>query len=287
MLTTFKDMLGHARANRYAVPAFNCTEDVMVRAILETAEECRAPVILMGLGMDLKTDGGNGWIYHIGLIQAVVEHHDIPIVLHLDHTDDLELIRAAVDHGFSSVMIDGSSRPFEENVALTAAAVEIARPAGVDVEGELGHVGGMDLADTHCEDNVLTLPDEVTRFVEQTGVDALAVSIGTAHGIYQSKPTLNIQRLAELNAASPVPLVLHGGSGTPDDQVQEAVRHGICKMNVFADGRMAMYRGLKEAATAFDRPDPLPRDMFAPVKRELQKVVAEKIKLLFADGQVV
>ena len=123
------------------------------------------------------------------------------------------------------------------------------------------------------------------RFVEATGVDALAVSIGTSHGVYRAEPVLNIERLEELNAASPVPLVLHGGSGTPDDQVRAAVRSGICKVNVYADLRIAMARGLQRAAEYRTRPDPLPSDLFGPIKEELAKVVEEKIDLLGAANR--
>ena len=149
----------------------------------------------------------------------------------------------------------------------------------------MGHVGGMTLDDAEHFENVLTEADEVAKFVEQTGVDALAVSIGTAHGVYRSEPTLNIERLKELDAVSPVPLVLHGGSGTPDDQVQAAVRGGICKMNVFTDERVAMARGLHQFAETNRRVDPLPSDMFGPIKRELAGLIEEKIKLLYADGK--
>lgn len=282
MLTTLKEVLTHARANQYAVPAFDCMEDVMVRAILETAEAHRSPVIMMCLSPDLE---GNGWIYLPGLIKAVADHHQIPVVLHLDHADNLELIKRGVDRGFSSVMIDGSSLPFEENVSLTRAAVQIAGPHGISVEGELGHVGGMDLEATRRRQSVLTEADEVARFVEQTGVDALAVSIGTAHGVYESLPELNIERLEELNAASPVPLVLHGGSGTPEEQIRRAVRHGICKLNIYADERVAMARGLERASKSQHRPDPLPQEIFGPIKQELAGVVAAKIELLSANNR--
>ncbi len=282
MLTTLKEVLTHARANQYAVPAFDCMEDVMVRAILETAEALNAPVIMMCLSPDLE---GNGWVYLPGLIKAAAEHHKIPVVLHLDHADNLELIEKAVACGFSSVMIDGSHLPFDENVELTKAAVEIAAPHGVSVEAELGHVGGMDLEATHRRESVLTEADEVARFVEQTGVDALAISIGTAHGVYESLPNLNLQRLEQLNQASPVPLVLHGGSGTPPQQVRSAVRQGICKLNIYADERMAMARGLQRAAKSQHRPDPLPQEVFGPIKEELAAVVAEKTRLLMAENR--
>ena len=139
------------------------------------------------------------------------------------------------------------------------------------MEGELGHVGGMDLGATAYGESELTKPDEVSRFVEETGVDALAVSIGTAHGVYRSLPKLAIDRLKELNEASSVPLVLHGGSGTPDDQIQQSVRHGICKLNIYADCRIAMGRGLQQAAALLTREDPLPGEIFGPIKQGVSR----------------
>lgn len=284
MLVTLREVLAPARAQRYAVPAFDCVEDVMLRAILETAEDNGSPVILMalvGAGLD-----GNGWVYWPGLARAVVAHHKIPIVLHLDHAKNLDEIAAAVEHGFSSVMIDGSRLPFDENVRLTKAAADIAHRRGLSVEGELGHVGGAGLQDTEHAESILTEPDEVAQFVERTGVDALAVSIGTAHGVYRAQPQLNIERLKELCAASPVPLVLHGGSGTPADQLRRAVRNGICKVNLFTDQRLALGRGLRRAAEQIQRDDPMPEDVFGPIKEQLVAVVTEKIELLSAANRV-
>ncbi len=194
-------------------------------------------------------------------------------------------MRKAVELGFTSVMIDGSSLPFEENVRLTRAAVEIAHPQGLSVEAELGHVGGMDLEATAAAENVLTEPEEVARFVDQTGCDALAVSIGTSHGVYRSLPNLNIERLQELNRASPVPLVMHGGSGTPADQVRAAVRNGITKMNIYADCRIAMRRGLERAAVSQRREDPLPYEVFGPIREAIATAAKEKIELLFAANR--
>jgi len=281
MLVTLKDILADAQANHYAVPAFNCIEDVMLRTVLETAEANKAPVIIMGLGADLQ---GNGWTYLGDTAKRAAEYHDIPVTLHLDHSTDLDVIAQAVEHGFTSVMFDGSRLPFEENVRLTKAAAEIARARGVSVEGELGHVGGMDLADAEHVESVLTEPEDVAKFVEQTGVDALAVSIGSGHGRYRSLPTLNIERLIELTQATDIPLVMHGGSGTPDDQVRNAVRNGIAKMNVFTDQRVAMFRGLQISAKQ-ERVDPLPEHLFGPIRKALADLVTEKIKLLSADGR--
>jgi len=283
MLATAKDILADARSRHYAVPAFDCVEDVFVRAILETAEACRAPVFLMCLEPDVR---GNGWAYFSGLVKAVAGHHKIPVVLHLDHTTELESISRAIELGFTSVMIDGSSLPFDENVRLTKAAVDLAHPHGVSVEAELGHVGGADLEETTHAENVLTEADEVLRFVERTGCDSLAVSIGTSHGVYRSLPNLNIERLKELNRVSPVPLVMHGGSGTPPDQVQNAVRHGICKMNIYADCRIAMRQGLDKAAQQQRRQDPLPYEVFGPIREAIAGAAKEKIELLLAAGRV-
>jgi len=283
MLVTLKEVLVDARKNQYAVPAFDCVEDVMVRAILETCQALRSPVILMCLvGPDIA---GNGWAYVSGLIKAVADYHNVPVVLHLDHCSEMELIQRGVEENFSSVMIDGSRLPFEENVKLTKKVVELAHPKGISVEAELGFVGGMDLQATERADSILTQPQEVKDFIEQTDVDALAVSIGTSHGMYQSLPTLNIERLKKINAVSSVPLVLHGGSGTPGDQIQEAVRKGICKLNIYADCRMAMIRGLQRSAASQNRADPLSQQIFGPIKDELCKMVEQKIKLLFSQNR--
>jgi len=283
MLTTLKPILADARRNHYAVPAFDCVEDVFVRAILETCQDCRTPALLMVLEPDIE---GNGWHYVAGLVRSVANCHDIPVVLHLDHATELDSIRRAVDLGFTSVMIDGSSLSFAENVRIARAAVDLAHPQGISVEAELGRVGGMDLDATACADSILTEPDDVARFVQETEVDALAVSIGTQHGVYRSLPKLNIERLKELDAASRVPLVLHGGSGTPTDQIRAAVAAGICKLNIYADCRIAMHKGLDRAAETIRRSDPLPHELFGPIREEIAKVVAEKIDLLDARGRV-
>jgi len=283
VLVTLSEVLADARANHYAVPAFDCVEDVMVRTVLETCQDLRSPVILMCLvGADLD---GNGWVYLPGLIKAVADHHKIPVVLHLDHATELEPVRRAIEAGFTSVMIDGSALPFEQNVEITRAAADLAHPKGISLEGELGLVGGFDVAETRQIETVLTEPQEARRFVAETGVDALAVSIGTAHGYYRSLPKLDIAKLRQLNAASEVPLVLHGGSGTPEDQIQEAVRNGICKLNIYSDNRIAMTAGLKKSAAVQTRPDPPVQELFGPIRQELAQAVAAKVELLLSAGR--
>jgi len=164
--------------------------------------------------------------------------------------------------------------------------VEIAQPYGASVEAELGLVGGFGLAATVHVPNVLTQPDEVVTFVERTGVDSLAVAVGTAHGIYQQLPTLDIPLLKELNAASKVPLVLHGGSGTPEDQIRAAVENGICKFNVYADSRVAMWTRFKKIAAETERKDTLPSDYISQLQDALGDVVEEKGRLAGAVGRV-
>ncbi len=282
MLVNLNEVLIKAREGKYAVPAFDCTEDILIRTILDTCEEKKSPVILMALERDLK---GKGMDYITSMVKGVADKYSIPIVLHLDHATNLDLIKRAIDYGFTSVMYDGSMLSFEENIANTKKVVEIAHAQNVTVEAELGYVGGNELDGSYTGDAKLTEPSQVLEFVNKTGVDALAVSIGTSHGVYVSEPKLNIERLQDINAISPVPLVLHGGSGTPVDQVQEAIKNGIAKVNLYADLRIAMFKGLKISAQSQKRIDPLPDEMFKPVKEELKKVIIDKINMTFSESK--
>ncbi len=285
MLVTLNEILPQARRLHYAVGAFDCMEDVMIRAILDTAEQERAPVILMALEHDLQ---GRGIRYVSGLVHAVAGAYRIPIVLHLDHSESLEAVRRAIEHGFSSVMYDGSQLPFGENADRSREVAELAHAHGVSVEAELGFVAGKDIFGADypgAGKSLLTEPAEVVDFVARTGVDALAVSIGTAHGVYVAKPNLDIERLEAIEAVSKVPLVMHGGSGTPEDQVRSAIRHGITKLNVYADSRVAMLRGLRRSAEGQTRDDPLPDALFRPVREALAQSVAEKLRIFGASGR--
>lgn len=243
MLVNFTNMLIKARNENYSVPAFDCTEN-LVRPILDKCEEMKSPVILMALEHDLK---GKGISYISSLIKGVASEYNIPIALHLDHATDIELIEKAIKYGFTSGMYDGSILSFDENVKNTKRVVELAHEKNVSVEAELGRVAGFDLGGSDTGEMLLTDAKEVDKFLELTRVDALAVSIGTSHGIYVSLPKLNIDRLKEINKISKVPLVLHGGSGTPVSQVQEAIKNGISKINLYADIRIAMTAGAKKA----------------------------------------
>ncbi|MBD3305710.1 ketose-bisphosphate aldolase [candidate division KSB3 bacterium] len=287
MLVSLHDVLIPARHGHYAVAAFDCMEDVMIRTILDVAQQEQAPVILMALDHDLK---GHGIAYIAGLVRAVADAYPIPIVLHLDHATSKELVVEAIKHGFTSVMYDGSVLPFEDNLRKTREVVEMAHAHGVSVEAELGCVAGSDIygsAYPGAGTSLLTDPNQVVEFVERTQVDALAVSIGTAHGVYTAQPTLDIELLKAINAVSQVPLVLHGGSGTPVEQVHEAIRYGITKVNIYTELRIAMFEGLKASASSQKREDPLPDELFTPIRHQLSLLVADKIHTLYLYPKLV
>jgi fructose-bisphosphate aldolase class II len=184
-------------------------------------------------------------------------------------------------------MFDGSMLPYDENVELTSRVVKLAQPHGVSVEAELGCVAGKKITGEDIGDNVLTRPEEVVDFAKATGVDALAVSIGTSHGVYVSRPELDIDRLKAINAVSPIPLVLHGGSGTPKDQVQEAIRSGITKLNVYADTRLAINGAFSESmAIIARRPDELSDVVFKPLHDAIVNLVTAKIDVTMSGGAV-
>lgn len=283
MLINMQEMLVKARKGKYAVAAFDCVEDIFVRTILDTAADMDSPVILMALEYDLN---GRGMDYIAGLIKAVAPVYNIPIALHLDHASNFAIIERALKNGFTSVMYDGSALPFEENIENTRHVVQLAKEYKATVEAELGHVAGKELSgseDTH--EIQLTEPKEVETFIAKTGVDALAVSIGTAHGIYVSEPKLNIERLQEITSVSKVPLVLHGGSGTPERELKAAIDNGITKINVYSDLRIALGAGIKEAVSVNERIDPLPDKLFLPVKQSISKVVKDRITLFGSVGK--
>jgi ketose-bisphosphate aldolase len=282
MLVSLKEVLTDARAGGYAVPAFDCTEDLLVRPILDACEAARSPVILMALEHDL---GGRGFDYIASLVRGVAGAYSIPIVLHLDHSTDFAMIEKAIAHGFTSVMFDGSALPFAENAAISRRVADYAHQRGVDVEAELGKVAGVELDGRDGGESLLTEPGEVVEFLALTGVDALAVSIGTAHGVYTSAPKLDIPRMRAINTVSSVPLVLHGGSGTPTDQIRAAIGNGIAKVNLYSDIRAALLRGLRTAVAAETRTDPLPDALFAPAKAEVAAAVRGKLAMVLSEGR--
>ena len=289
MLVTMKEMLEDAKKNHYALPAFDVSNYEMMKAVLDTCEEEKSPALLMGLGVDLK---GSDLNLLTSMIKGASEFYNIPICFHLDHATDLEFIKSAIGAGFSSVMFDGSVLPFEENAKKTAEVTKFAHAKGITVEAELGHVGNASVGsisetgtDTDPGES-LTVPEEVKKFVEITDVDALAVAIGTAHGVYQKTPELRIDRLDEITAICDRPLVLHGGSGTPDDQMKNAIHHGITKINIYSDVLFALNQGLKNYLNTMTNPSTWPFLVYEDAIKMMKNVVREKLRTFGSSGRV-
>lgn len=289
MLCTMRELLGDAQTHRYALPAFDVSNYEMMRAVLDTCEEERSPALLMGLGVDLE---GRGMNLIASMAAEASKYYSIPICLHLDHATDFAELRRAAEAGFSSVMYDGSALPLEENIRNTAEAVRFAHGMGLTVEAELGHVGNA-LVGNERERNInedpedsLTDPEEVLRFCRETDVDALAVAIGTAHGVYQRTPSLRIDRLDAITAVCGRPLVLHGGSGTPADQLQSAIAHGITKINIYSDVVAALNSGLRAKLNTIENPAAWPVYVFEEARRNMREVIREKLRTFGSSGRV-
>jgi fructose-bisphosphate aldolase, class II len=241
---TLTEILQPCVGKDWAVGAYDTCNLELTQAVVDAAAADQAPAIIMIYPHHTPQDS---WPTLVRLIEAEVERTHIPAALVLDHAKTLDQIACALDLGFSGVMIDASLKPFDENVELTRRAVELAHAKGVSVEAELGHVGqGEEILTQDQQHTHLTRVDEAERFVAETGVDALAVSIGTLHGLYRGKPKLDFERIAQLRAACPIPLVLHGGSDTPDADLRRAIEIGIDKINIWTDVRIPFLQALKE-----------------------------------------
>lgn len=289
MLVTMKEILADAKKNHYAVPAFDVSNYEMMKAVLETCEEEHSPAILMTLGCD--TEGRNLQLLS-SMISGASNFFKIPICLHMDHATDIDFIKYGCDNGYSSVMYDGSVLPFEQNAKNTAIVTEYAHKKGISVEAELGHVGNASVGsisetgtDTDPGES-LTVPEEVKRFVEITDVDALAVAIGTSHGVYQKTPELRIDRLKEIVAVCDRPLVLHGGSGTPNDQMQNAIHNGITKINIYSDVLYALNKGLKDTLNGITNPSTWPFIVYEDAMKLMKEVVREKLHTFGSAGRI-
>lgn len=242
MLVNLNDVLKDAQKNHYAVGLFNTTDTDMLEAAISAAEEMRSPIII-GTAEVLLPFG------ELQLIAPSIIHAakraSVPVVVHYDHGLTFDRCIEALKLGFSSIMFDGSAGDSEENLRATREMVKIAHSMGVSVEGEIGHVGDAGIGDHETTDQYTT-PEEAVAFVKATGVDALAVAIGTAHGAYKSKPKLDIARLKEIRSALDTPLVLHGGSGLSDDDFRNTIREGIAKVNIFTDLCVAGTNAMKD-----------------------------------------
>ena len=304
-LINMKDLLAHAQQNKYAVGAFNINNMEFVQAITGAAEELMSPVILAVSEGAIKYAG---FSYLVSLVHLAAEEREIPMSLHLDHGRDMEVIEQCIEDGFTSVMIDGSHLPFEENIAVTKAVVEKARAKGVSVEGELGRLAGIeDNISVEEKDALLTDVAEAKEFVERTGIDALAIAVGTSHGAYKfkGKANLALERITEIADVVDIPLVLHGASGVkkenvdiansfgaelgdakgvPDEAIVEAVTRGICKVNIDTDMRIAFLAFLRKALS--EKPENIdPRKYLSAAREAVGQVVREKVTLLRSEGR--
>ena len=279
-LVTTKDMLLRAQAGGYAVGAFNIENMEMAQAVVAVAEELRAPVLIQTTSSTCRY--GTLALYR-GMIGALAEAASVPVALHLDHGDSYELAVAAMEAGYTSVMIDGSHVPFEENVALTKRVVDAAQKFGIPVEAELGKVGGKE-DDVESDGDTNTDPAEAAEFASRTGVDSLAVAIGTAHGFYRGTPVLDKERLSEIRRVVSVPLVLHGASGLSEQDVKDCIARGICKVNIATELRVAFTDGLK--AVFADKPETFdPKPLGLAGEANVRAVVAQKIRMCGCDGK--
>jgi len=304
MLVTNKELLRKAQKEAYAVGAFNIQNLESLLAVVEAAVEEESPVIVAVTPSAIKYGGLN---YLAGLVKTAAEVSPIPISLHLDHGEDVETVKKCLEAGFTSVMIDGSHLPFEENISLTKRVVDLAHQKGVSVEGELGRLAGIEEKTVAEREAVLTDPIEAEEFVRRTGVDALAVSIGTSHGAYKFKgePKLDFERLKQIRERVDVPLVLHGASsvpqwiiekatkygaelagakGIPEDHIRKAIALGITKINIDTDLRLAFTATVREVLAnspkEFD-----PRKILGPAKEAMKEVVKAKMRLFGSSGK--
>lgn len=274
-LVTTKQLLLDAQKGSYAVGAFNVENMEMVQAVVAAAEELRSPVIMQTTPSTVKYANLN---YFYGNVKVAAQESSVPVVIHLDHGNSFELAMQAYRTGYTSIMIDGSHEGFEDNIALTSAVVKACHPGEVPIEAELGKVGGKEDDLDGGEGDPYTNPQEAAEFVERTGIDSLAVAIGTAHGVYKGVPKLDFSRLSEIRKAVSIPLVLHGTSGVPDEDVAECIKRGICKVNYATDLRIAFTKGINQVLK--ENPDTIdPKKYNAKGREEVRKYVMHKMKI--------
>ena len=242
MLVTTKEMLLKAQKGNYAVGAFNVENMEMVMAVIAAAEELNAPVIMQTTPSTVKYAGLD---YYLANVATAAKNAKVPVAMHLDHGSSFSLAMQALRQGYTSIMIDGSHSVFEENIAITKSVVDACKPSNIPVEAELGKVGGKE-DDLDGGNGGYTDPKEALEFVQKTGVNSLAVAIGTAHGVYKGEPKLDLDRLVEISKVVDVPLVLHGASGLSEEAVKESIKRGICKVNFATELRIAYTDGVKE-----------------------------------------
>lgn len=276
MLYTMTDLLKPTQTNHFAVPAFNTSSNMILTASVEVAEELNAPVIIEIHPAELAFVKES----FMAAVREEAHRAKVPVCIHLDHGGSFEDIVRAIACGFTSVMIDGSHLPFEENVAQTRKVVEVAHAAGISVEAELGTIGTME-----GDQISYTEPADAKRFVEETGVDTLAIAIGTRHGLYPKglTPKLRLDLLAEIRKLVSIPLVLHGGSDNPDEEIEQACLNGISKLNISSDIKSAFYEKCREVLK-----DPYirePNAIYPPCIDAMKVVMRHKMDLFHATGK--
>ena len=282
MLYNMKELLTIAKENKFAVPAFNIGSLEILRAVMEVAEETNSPVILEihPLEIEYLTDP------FVLTVKEYAHKSKVPVVIHMDHGSNIYDVMRSIKNGYTSVMIDASNLPYEENVALTKQVVELAHKVNVSVEAEIGTIGAMNY-ETEGVDNVLyTDPEQAKDFVKLTGIDCLAVAIGTAHGLYPKNftPKLNLELLKILNKEVNIPLVLHGGSGNPDEEVTASVSLGVSKVNISSDVKSVFFKKCHELLN--ENPNQYePCDLFPKCIDEAKKVIYHKLNVLNTIGK--
>lgn len=273
------ELVTKAREGHYAVPAFNAENLEMVQAIIRAAEEENSPVIIQTTPPTvayLSAEEAYAMVYTMALRARV------PVALHLDHCAKFDGVMQAIKAGYSSVMFDGSKLSFEENIRLSRRVVETAHPMGITVEAELGTVGGKE-DNVVADEAIYTDPDEAKQFVTQTGVDMLAVAIGTAHGFYRGEPKLDFDRIERIAALCDLPLVLHGGSGVPEASVKKAIALGMCKVNFATELRAAATVGVRRV---LEDPDVIdPKKYMGAAREEVAALCREKIRMCGSNGK--
>ena len=280
-LVTSKELMLDAQKHHYAIGAFNVENMEMVQAVVAAAEELRSPVILQTTPGTLKYAAPEMYYANVA---AAAKAATVPVVMHLDHGSSFDLAMRCFRTGYTSIMIDGSQKEFEENIALTKSVVDACHAGGIPVEAELGKVGGKEDDLDGGDGNGYTVPEEAAEFVARTGVDFLAVAIGTAHGVYKGIPKLDVERISRIAQLVDVPLVLHGTSGVPDDTVRECIARGMCKVNYATDLRIAFTNGVKEYLqenpNAYD-----PKKYSAAGREKVKQYVMQKITVCGSNGK--
>ncbi len=280
--TGVAEMLKNAETGGYAVGAFNCNNMEIVQAIVAAAEAENSPVIMQASQGAIKYAGLN---YITAMARLAAQQAHVPVALHLDHGTSFEQAVQCIHAGFSSVMIDGSKLPLDQNIKLTRRVLDVARAVGVSVEAELGKIGGTEDDITVSErDALFTDPGEAAAFVRETGVDALAVAIGTAHGQYKGVPELDFARLKKIRSLVDIPIVLHGSSGVPDEAVREAIRLGVRKVNIDTNIREAFVRAARKVLDANPR-EIDPRKMLGPAREAAIEIIREKMRVFGSSGK--